>query len=193
MNRHFLAHPCRTWHWQNSRWQTFEGSLSSHGEASSYFVTFLDNHDMRSRFYFSDPGNLRRFDDQLTMGVACLYSLIGIPCLYYASEAGFSGLGDRDLAVREALWGKPGDPFDRQHPFYKAIARIAKVRAKQPALRYGRQFFRPLSGDQVHFGISPFDGGVLAFSRILDNQEVPVVANTNVSHRSRVKSSSTAR
>jgi glycosidase len=157
------------------------GLLSSHGEASSYFVTFLDNHDMKSRFYFSDPGNPRRFDDQLTMGVACLYSLIGIPCLYYGSEAGFSGLGDRDLAVREALWGKPGDPFDRQHPFYKAIAQIAKVRAKQPALRYGRQFFRPLSGDQVHFGISPFDGGVLAFSRILDNQEVLVVANTNVS------------
>jgi glycosidase len=159
------------------------GLLSSHGDASSYFVTFLDNHDMTNRFYFRDPGNPHRFDDQLTMGVACLYSLIGIPCLYYGTEQGLHGLGGSDRAVREALWGKPGDPFDRQHPFYKAIAQIAKVRAKQPALRYGRQFFRPLSGDNdgVHFGISPFDGGVLAFSRILDNQEVLVVANTNTS------------
>jgi glycosidase len=157
------------------------GLLSSHGDASSYFVTFLDNHDMTNRFYFSDRGNPHRFDDQLTMGVACLYSLIGIPCIYYGTEQGLHGLGGSDSAVREALWGKPGDPFDRQHPFYKAIAQIAKVRAKQPALRYGRQFFRPLSGDGVHFGISPFDGGVLAFSRILDNQEVLVVANTNAS------------
>ena len=46
-------------------------------------------------------------------------------------------------------------------------------------LRYGRQFFRPLSGDQVHFEISRVRGGILAFSRILDNQEVLVVANTN--------------
>ena len=54
-----------------------------------------------------------------------------------------------------------------------------QVRAKQSALRYGRQYFRPLSGDGVHFGISPFSGGVLAFSRVLNDQEVLVVANTN--------------
>ena len=155
------------------------GLLSSHGEASSYFVTFLDNHDMHSRFYFSDPGEPHRFDDQLTMAIGCLYRLTGIPCLYYGTEQGLHGLGGIDLAVREALWGQPGNIFDREHAFYKAIAQIAKVRAKQPALRYGRQFFRPLSGDRVHFGISRVNGGVLAFSRILDNQEVLVVANTH--------------
>jgi glycosidase len=127
------------------------GLLSSHGEASSYFVTFLDNHDMNSRFYFSDPGDPHRFDDQLTMGVACLYCLIGIPCLYYGTERALHALGGRDLAVREALWGQPGNRFDQQHPFYKAIAQVAKVRAKQPALRYGRQFFRPLSGRSCPF------------------------------------------
>ena len=153
--------------------------LSSHGEASSYFVTFLDNHDMHARFYFSDPGEPDRFDDQLTMAIACLYCLTGIPCLYYGTEQGLHGLGGIDLAVREALWGKAENSFDREHPFYKTIAQIAKVRSKQPALRYGRQFFRPLSGDQVHFEISRLRGGILAFSRILDNQEVLVVANTN--------------
>ena len=155
------------------------GLLSSHGEASSYFVTFLDNHDMHARFYFSDPGEPRRFDDQLTMGIACLYCLTGIPCLYYGTEQALHGLGGIDLAVREALWGVPGNAFDRGHPFYKVIAQIARVRAKQPALRYGRQFFRPLSSDHVHFDISRVGGGILAFSRILDNQEVLVVANTS--------------
>ena len=43
---------------------------------------------------------------------------------------------------------------------------------------YGRQYFRPLSGVGVHFGISPCSGGVLAFSRVLNDQEVLVVANT---------------
>ena len=134
---------------------------------------------MQSRFYFSDSGEPRRFDDQLTMAIACLYCLSGIPCLYYGTEQALHGLGGIDLAVREALWGKAGNPFDQEHPFYKTIAQIAKVRAKQPALRYGRQFFRPLSGDHVHFDTSRVRGGVLAFSRILDNQEVLVVANTN--------------
>jgi hypothetical protein len=53
------------------------------------------------------------------------------------------------------------------------------LRAEQPALRYGRFYFRPVSGDGRNFGISPFPGGVLAFSRILNDQEVVVVANTN--------------
>ena len=85
------------------------GLLSSHGEASSYFVTFLDNHDMHSRFYFSDPGEPHRFDDQLTMAIGCLYCLTGIPCLYYGTEQGLHGRGDIDLAVREAFWGQPGN------------------------------------------------------------------------------------
>ena len=51
----------------------------------------------------------------------------------------------------------------------------------QAALRYGRFYFRPLSApeDGRTFGISPFPQGVLAFSRILNDVEVLVVANTN--------------
>src|SRR5262249_41675321 len=41
------------------------------------------------------------------------------------------------------------------------------------------QYFRPLSGDGFHFGISPFAPGVLAWSRILNDQELLIVANTN--------------
>ena len=146
-------------------------------------MTFLDNHDVGQRFYFSDPGTPNRFDDQLTLGLACLMSLQGIPCLYYGTEQGLHGNGGKDLSVREALWGKGSNAFDRTHPFYQGLPSIAAVRAKQPALRYGRLYFRPLSGDGVHFGISPFSGGVLAFSRVLNDQEVLVVANTNTQSR----------
>ncbi len=152
--------------------------ISSHGEVGRFFVTFLDNHDQRQRFFFSPAQAPMQFEAQLTLGVACLFALQGIPCLYYGTEQGLHGSGDQDAAVREALWGKPG-AFDRTQPFYAAIARLAVVRRSQPALRYGRQYFRPISGDGTHFGISTLPLGVLAFSRILNDQEVLVVANTN--------------
>jgi glycosidase len=152
--------------------------LSTHGDATNFFVTFLDNHDMRQRFYYRDPANPGQFDRQLTLGIACLFGLQGIPCLYYGTEQGLHGNGNSDAAVREALWGKGANAFDPTHPFYEAIRQLSRVRAEQPALRYGRQYFRPLSGDGVNFGISPFSPGVMAFSRILHDQEVLVVANT---------------
>src|SRR5262249_25703386 len=47
--------------------------------------------------------------------------------------------------------------------------------------RYGRFYFRPLSAasDGRTFGVTAFQQGVLAFSRILNDEEVVVVANTN--------------
>jgi glycosidase len=152
--------------------------LTSHGEASSHFVTFLDNHDMRERIHFRDPAEPGRFDDQLVLALAGLFSLQGIPCLYYGTEQGLAGRGDSDQAVREALWGRPGG-FDRSHPFYQAVRRLATVRREQPALRYGRQYFRPISANGFDFGLSSVPAGVLAFSRILNDQEVLVVANTS--------------
>jgi glycosidase len=151
--------------------------LSSHGDATRFFVTFLDNHDQHERIRFVQPGDEHRFDDQVTLGIACLMSLPGIPCIYYGTEQGLHGRGS-DEAVREALWGTPGG-FDTKIDFYVDIQAIAAVRAAQPALRYGRFYFRPVSGDDVNFGISAFQGGILAFSRILNDQEVLVVANTN--------------
>ncbi len=80
--------------------------------------------------------------------------------------------------MREALWGKP-NAFDPQQLLYRTVQRLAGVRRDEPALRYGRQYFRPLSGDGFHFGVSNSPAGVLAFSRILNDQELVVVANSN--------------
>jgi glycosidase len=152
------------------------GVLSSHGDATRYFVTFLDNHDVKERIRYQDPVDPTKFDDQVTLGLACLYSLPGVPCLYYGTDQGLHGHGS-DAAVREAIWGGPA--FDDQAEFYKHIQQIAAVRSQQSALRYGRFYFRPLSGDGMTFGISGFPQGVVAFSRILNDQEVVVVANTS--------------
>jgi glycosidase len=155
--------------------------LSSHGDASRYFVTFIDNHDMKQRFRWEQPGNPSQYDDQVTMGVACLYCLPGVPCLYYGTEQGLHGFGS-DPGVREALWGMvPG--FPQTTPFYVEIQKIATARNQQPALRYGRFYFRPISGDGFHFGISSFPNGVLAWSRIINDEELLVVANSNTTQQ----------
>lgn len=152
--------------------------LSTHGDASNFFVSFLDNHDQNMRFFYRDPTNADRFDDQVTLAAGCLFALPGVPCLYYGTEQGLSGAGNRPEAVREALWGAP-NAFNQDSAFYRGIARLAALRKSEPALRYGRHYFRPLSDDGTHFGISVGTPGVLAFSRILNEREVVVIANTS--------------
>jgi len=98
--------------------------------------------------------------------------------LYYGTEQGLAGSGSANEAVREALWGKSG-AFDETDPFYLALRDLARVRAGNPALRYGRQYFRPVSGDRRNFGLSDFAPGVLAFSRILSESETVIVTNTD--------------
>ncbi len=161
----------------NQRKQTEQFILSSHGEASRYFVTFLDNHDMKARLRFVQPGDEHKFDDQVTMGMACLYCLPGIPCVYYGTEQGLHGLGS-DAAVREALWGIAPN-FPQTGLFYTELQKIVGVRNSEPALRYGRFYFRPLSGDSFNFSISSVPAGILAWSRILNDEEVLIVANTS--------------
>ena len=156
-----------------------DGIISSHGEAGRFFVTFLDNHDQHNRFRFVDPEQPGRYNGQVAAGLASLFSLQGIPCVYYGTEQGISGAGPADQNVREALWGRP-NAFDETDSFFMTLRYIATVRAENPTLRYGRQYFRPVSGDRRTFGLSTFAPGVLAFSRILHETEVVVVANTDI-------------
>ncbi|MEN8753645.1 MAG: hypothetical protein AB1Z18_12855, partial [Desulfobacterales bacterium] len=57
---------------------------------------------------------------------------------------------------------------------------LSALRELQPPLRFGRQYFRVCSGNQIDFGYSAYPGGVIAFSRILNDRELLVVANTNI-------------
>jgi len=73
--------------------------------------------------------------------------------------------------------------FDPGNPIYRNIARIAAVRQREPALRYGRQYFREISGNGTDFG-HPLDGRcTLAYSRILDDTEILVALNLDAAPR----------
>lgn len=154
------------------RLKTLRKIVSSHGDAGRNYVTFLDNHDLNSRFHN------RNFPEQSRLALTCLMCMQGIPCIYYGTEQGLDGNGDRREYVREALWSIP-QAFDENHELYRTIHDLGEIRKKLPALRYGRQYFRPCSGNGIDFGHSPYKGGVIAFSRILNDKEVLVVANTN--------------
>ena len=92
------------------------------------------------------------------------------------------GHGNRREYAREALWGID-DAFSTQHSLFRLIRDLTLLRSAQPAFRYGRQYFRRVSGNGNDFGHSPFKGGVIAYSRILNDKEVLVVANTNTSEQ----------
>src|SRR5205085_2295395 len=67
--------------------------------------------------------------------------------------------------------------FNERHSIYKGIQRIAQVRAQEPVLRYGRQYFREISGNGKDFGPPGDSNCFVAFSRVLDTTEMLVVFN----------------
>mgnify|MGYP001093603532 CR=1 FL=1 len=166
------------------RYQAFRDQYTDHGEAGRYFVTFVDNHDQMARPY-------RRFmhhnphPQQAVLAAAYLLTSQGVPCIYYGSEQGFDGGGPDDSYVRETMFGGQWGAFDTTgahcfnpgHPIYQGIRAVAAVRRESPALRYGRQYFRETSGDGLSFAQPMEQPCLLAWSRILDTEEVLVTLN----------------
>jgi glycosidase len=150
--------------------------LSSHGEAGRFFVSFLDNHDQSERIRHPQTRS-----DQVTLALAAMFALQGIPSLYYGTEQDLDGTHPgrpQYEGVREALWGKP-DAFAQNGATYRAVKALADLREREAALRYGRLYFRQVAGNAVDFGMPAGEGGVLAFSRVLSGREVLIVANTD--------------
>jgi len=71
--------------------------------------------------------------------------------------------------------------FSNTHVLHQYLRDIATRRSLEPALRYGRQYFRPCSEDGINFTHSPYNGGILAFSRILNDRDLLIVVITSVS------------
>lgn len=172
------------------RYERFKTLYADHGEAGRYFVTFVDNHDQMSRPYRRFM-HLNPFHGQAVLAIGYLLTSQGVPCIYYGTEQGFDGGGDHDSYVRECMFGGQWGAFDTtghhffnpQHPIYQGIAKIAAIREREPALRYGRQYFREISGNGSDFG-HPLGGQyTLAYSRILDSTEILVAMNLDTDPR----------
>ncbi|MBS1190947.1 MAG: amy [Rhodocyclaceae bacterium] len=66
--------------------------------------------------------------------------------------------------------------FNQEHPVYRRIHDLIAIRQSYPTLRYGRQYARPIRNFGAPFTI-PGSGELIAWSRILDEEEMLCVVN----------------
>lgn len=176
--------------------------LGTHRETGRYHVSILDDHDMvgRSKHRFAAHNTIANPYAQTAHAVGAQLTTLGIPCLYYGTEQAFDGSEDlhdptvdsgfEDRFIREAMFGAAFGAFrtsgchffDPDHPTYRRISALAKVRNRSDivglALRRGRQYLRETSFLGQPYRI-PLAGELSAWSRLLVNQEVLVVLNTH--------------
>jgi glycosidase len=149
------------------------------GEIGRYLVRFVDNHDSfwqpSGRFANGAP------DEQVIGAIGFLLCALGTACIYYGTEQGFSGQGG-DNQMREAMFDKaiPGrNMLNTSCRIYQEIAKIAQVMRNNEPLRFGRMYYRQISGDGQHFGFPFGSAYTLAFSRLLYGQDVLVAYNVS--------------
>lgn len=123
----------------------------------SKLYNFVDNHDVE-RIYTK----LKNKNHFIPVHVL-LYTLPGIPSVYYGSEFGIEGKKQRwsDDSLRPCL---NLDDF-RNNPWAPLISALGRIRRSIPALSYGDYQERALTTTTY------------AFSRTLDNQTVVVTVN----------------
>lgn len=162
-----------------NRLEALRNRALNRGELGRYLVTFVDNHDG-----FWQPGG--RFgtgapDAQIVAAIGFLLCYLGTACIYYGTEQGVEG-GGSDNDFRRALFDRatPGQNLlNTECTIYKSIAAIAQVVRHREPLRFGRMYFRQISGDGLGFGFPFGTTYTLAFSRLLYNREVLVAYNAS--------------
>lgn len=135
-----------------NRWLAQRDRALNRGESGRYLVTFFDNHDS----FWQPTGRFANgaSDDQVIAAVGYILCALGTPCIYYATEQGFSGHGG-DAEMREAMFDSATQTslLNTNCYIYQQIALIAAVMRSEEALRFGRMYFREISGDRLHFGL----------------------------------------
>ena len=150
------------------------------GELGRYLVTFIDNHDS----FWQPTGRFGAGpapEGQIIGAVGFLLCALGTPCIYYGTEQGFEGQGG-DNDIREAMFDKSRQGINLLNTdcrIYKSIGQIAEVMRTIQPLRFGRMYYRQISGDGINFGLPYGTTYTLAFSRILYGSEVLVAYNVS--------------
>jgi alpha-amylase len=153
------------------------------GEIGRYLVRFIDNHDS----FWQPTGRFPNgaSDEQVIGAVGFLLCGLGTPCIYYGTEQGFSGSGD-DNGIREAMFDASTTTRNLLNPnctIYQEIAKIAEVVRTNEPLRFGRMYYREISGDGITFGFPYGSDYILAFSRLLYGSETVVAYNVSSQER----------
>jgi len=170
-----------------------------------YIVSVMDDHDMSSRSHkgrFAAHGVAPAVYLQTAHAVGVQLTTPGMPSIYYGTEQAFDGTEDyhdysiepkrfaEDRYIREGMFGGAFGAFgtsgchffDPDHPTYRRIAAIARLRngkdAVGRALRRGRLYPRDTAFSGYPFAIPP-QGELVAWSMMHFETEVVMALNTN--------------
>jgi len=165
--------------------------------------TFISNHDAGRFGWYVRNAFPKASDEEVLKRVvlahAMLFTLRGVPTVYYGDEQGFAGLGGDQAARADMFASKVKEyndtpligtksttavaNFNPDHPLYHAIQELARLRASNAALRSGRQIVRNYSEKPGLFAVSrldPVNGRefVIAFN----TSTSPIEAQVEVGH-----------
>ncbi|NIJ21679.1 glycosidase [Sphingomonas naasensis] len=153
-------------------------ALYEGGEATALRLpTFIGNHDQGRAAFFLRKALPQASPDELLardrLAHAMLLLLRGVPTIYSGDEQGFVGDGDDQDAREDMFPSKTAvyndnvllgtdkttavSNFDTDHPLFREIATLAKLRRAHPALTRGRQVTRYASDKPGPFAVSRFD------------------------------------
>lgn len=140
----------------------------------SVLVTFLDNHDL-ARIY----GSLGKDVDKLKVALGMLFTIRGIPCMYYGTEIGMSKTENHGVIREDFPGGWPDDPVDKftrdgrteeENEIFNFVENLLEWRDNSEAVTEGKM---------MHF--IP-ENGVYAYFRYVEdeeNEKVMVLVNTS--------------
>lgn len=172
--------------------KVFEDDALYEGGAAAalQLPTFISNHDAGRFGWFVRAHHAQITDaellQRLALAHAMLFTLRGVPVVYYGDEQGFAGAGgDQDARqdmfatrVQSYLAEHPpgstiqadGSHFDTHAALYRVISELAQLRAREAALRRGRQIVRSSGSAPGLFAVSRIDPD--------DGHEILVAFNT---------------
>jgi len=140
--------------------------------------TFLGNHDagrfpMLLQMFGLQPKDQDELLRRDILGHAMLLTLRGVPTIYSGDEQGFVGKGGDQDARQDMFASKVATynedkllgtnsttaqaNFNEQHPMYREIAGLARIRTSHKALTRGRQVIRYAQDKPGLFAVSRFD------------------------------------
>lgn len=163
-------------------------------------ITMFDDHDMVTYREHKNRFCADKNTCQLLLNAVFLdlFSL-GIPCIYYGTEQGFDGSGDREKYVRECMFGgefgafrtRGKHFFDEKNTLYLQVSKLCRIRKENLILRQGRQYQREISYNGEEFDLPHKLGkdrheGVIAWSRILSQNEAVMAINCDMEKERKV-------
>ena len=128
-------------------------ALSARRRHHDLWVNFLDNHDVERM-------HARASWPAVRQSLYALFTLPGIPCVYYGTEAGFT-------AARGAMFDEKH--FDESSRASKLLRKLIRFRKRHPALAAGRTAVERTS----------FSAGILSYTVTRDSETYRLVFNTS--------------